>query len=71
MTQFDGETGGKAVVEGFAKEVEGKTCASKESLPFSMYKLLTSPLQFSLQVRVQKVSEQKQRYPSGPPIQGE
>ena len=32
MAQFNGETEGKAVVEAYAKEVEGKTCASEECL---------------------------------------
>jgi hypothetical protein len=32
MAQFDGETGGIAVVEAYAKEVEGKTCTSKKTL---------------------------------------
>lgn len=32
MTQFDSETGGTAVVEAFAKEVEGKTCTPEEAL---------------------------------------
>jgi hypothetical protein len=30
MAKFDGETEGKAVVEAFAKDVEGKTCISMD-----------------------------------------
>jgi hypothetical protein len=31
MAKFDGETEGKAVVEAFAKDVEGKTCCCRNA----------------------------------------